>query len=394
MNVFVSINGLKCGGAEKSLISFLNEIPDEFIAEKQLRVDLLVINDREIFFNNIPKWVNQIHLSGAEEGLIETGKGIFSTGLSVSTLVKILAKIRMRLLNDRYEDVVQHVWKAWKPFVKKREKKYDLAISYVDGFSNYYVVDKVYADRKILWVHNEYDKLSYNENYDRKYFAAADRIITISDSCVKSLKTYFPEFANNIYMIPNLSSPKIIAFQANEFYPDEFKLDKVNILSVGRLSEQKGFDLAIDSAKIIKEHGIDFVWIILGEGELRESLQNQIDENGLADYVMLLGTRSNPYPYMKNCNVFIQPSRYEGKSIVLDEVKILERPIVVTDYETVNDSITNGINGIIASFDAKELANAIINVVTNQELQNKLVMNLQNENSKFISEIDKYLELF
>ncbi len=140
--------------------------------------------------------------------------------------------------------------------------------------------------------------------------------------------------------------------------------------------------------------GISFHWLILGEGEERNVLQQMIDENGLNQYIQLVGVKKNPYPYIANCDVVVQTSIFEGKSIVIDEAKILCKPIVITNYVTATDAIINNINGIIVEREPYEVANAIVRVSKDDQLKNRLVAYLFENEENNLSEINKYMSLF
>lgn len=175
--------------------------------------------------------------------------------------------------------------------------------------------------------------------------------------------------------------------------PTEY-INKINILvSIGRLNAQKGFDLAIKAAYKMKKDGLNYSWFIIGEGELEQDLRNQIDELGLNENVYLLGLRKNPYPYIQYADIFIQPSRFEGKSIVLDEAKILGKPIVATNYDTVYDSITNGVNGTICEFDENSLGDAIVTLLENKDIRYRYSTNLEKEIESDIESMS-YIKLF
>ena len=312
---------------------------------------------------------------------------------TASVTLLIFSKLLMKTFRDKDANTVQRVWKAWRCFIPAQKKVYDLAVSYVDGFSNYYVIDKVTASKKILWVHNEYEKLSYKMKFDRPYFEKADNIVTISDLCIQSLNNVFPDYKDKFRMLPNLSSADSIRRMAETEDPIEYKGQKNILLSIGRLEDQKGFDLAVKAAKILKDNKVEFCWFIIGQGELEHSLKSMICENGLEDVFKLIGVRKNPYPYIKNCLIFVQPSRYEGKSIVLDEAKILEKPIVVTNYTTVYDSITDGLSGSIVEFDEKKLADSIKELIENDMLRTAYSNNLKEENKNINYNAERYLEL-
>lgn len=219
----------------------------------------------------------------------------------------------------------------------------------------YYIRDKVSADKKIVIVHGDYRSSHYPKKCDYKYFADMDRICSVSEHCVDILKEEFPEFADKVRLLPNINSFHLIRKRAKEFYPCEYENNKMIILSVGRLSREKGFDMAVEAAAILKQKGYLFKWFVIGEGKLENELNHKISQCNVSDCFELLGARENPYPYMLNCDIFVQPSRYEGKSVVLDEVKILAKPIVVTDYPTVGDQIDEN-EGIVTEITPQGVA--------------------------------------
>lgn len=388
MRVFISINNLNCGGAQKSLLSFLNGIS----SDENINIDLCVLNESDAFFEDIPEYIHRLKASNEIKAIFLSIKDLMNSKLPITIKLKgIIAKFLLKL--PVQGDSVQRLWKAWKAFIPKQEGYYDLAVSYVDGFSNYYVVDKVISKKKILWIHNEYEKLSYYAEYDRNYFAKANALITISEECVESLKHIFPEFTAKIKLLYNISSSEMIWKMSAKYIPPEYAGKKNIIISIGRLNEQKGFDLAIRASRILNSWGVDFDWYIIGEGEIREQLTTMIEGFGLEQKVHLLGLRKNPYPYIRYADLFVQPSRYEGKSIVLDEAKILYKPIIATDYDTVYDSLRDGNNGTICSFDEDDLANSICDLLNNPEKKNSYSENLSRELNNKTTAGD-YIKLF
>lgn len=389
MNLLIVINNLGCGGAQKSLVSFLNSLP-----ERQYDIDLMVLNKNDIFFNSIPSWIRRLPADNTIEEMYLPMNKLLAEGRPLRNILRcVSAKLQMKGLRWREGDAVQKLWRVWRNYIPALDKHYDLAISYVDGFSNYFVIDKVNAGKKLLWIHNEYEKLSYSAVFDRRYFEAADGLVTISQSCVDSLNRVFPECSGKIYLLHNLSSPKMIWSMAGTKKPPEYEGKQNVIVSIGRLNEQKGFDLAVQAASIMKKRGVPFVWFVIGEGE-QESMLKELILNGQLDrQFCLLGVRKNPYPYLAFADIVIQPSRYEGKSIVLDEAKILQKPIIATDYTTVYDSLENGVNAEIVPFDAEKLADAAKRLLSEKELQNKYSSRLMLENEKNADGVQSYINL-
>lgn len=392
MKTIIISNNLGCGGAQKSLVSMLSLLSKE----DGMSIDLMILDEESTFFDNIPNWINRIHPPKEMKALHMPIGRLLKAKLNLGIKIKsVISKFLLKIQKKEDYNTVQRIWNSWKGLIPNCKEEYDLAISYVDGFSNYYLIDKVKSRKKIIWVHNEYEKLSYSAKYDLPYFKKADKIVTISDLCVKSLQESFTTLSENKFaMLPNLSSGKIIWEMANKGIPEEFEGRKNIIVSIGRLNEQKGFDIAINAAKEMQSMIDEFYWFVIGGGELQEKLQKQIDDLGLGGNFFLIGKRTNPYVYIKNCDVFAQTSRYEGKSIVLDEAKILEKPIVVTNYTTVYDSIEPNKNGLVVNLDAVEIARGIVSLLNNKSICARYIATLKEENALNSDGIDLYINLF
>ncbi len=173
----------------------------------------------------------------------------------------------------------------------------------------------------------------------------------------------------------------------------DMSISGTKILTVGRLSAMKGYDLAIDAARLLVKQGIDFTWYVIGEGALREELERQISGNGLQNRFILLGSRNNPYPYFKACDLYVQPSKYEGFGITLAEAKMFHKPIVTTAFEAVGAQFTNRKNGLIVDISAQGIADGIIQMLTDTELRTNCVRNLESEKIGNTGEIEKFYNL-
>ncbi len=390
-NILIVIHSLGCGGAEKSLVSLL-----KFLPRDKWNIDLLIGDQHGVFMKEIPEYVNIINDNYAFEN--------FSAPISrrrkkVLSLNNLLCTFKWQFFSSsKLEKGVNKGelrWQMWGRHLPGLKGEYDLAVSYMNGYPNYYVIDKVTAKKKILWVHNEFEKMGYDYNFERPFYEKADKIVTISQACVDSILRVYPEFKNKTIVLENISSQTAIYAMSNEVIDDEFfKYDGLKLLSVGRLNNQKGFDFAINAAKILKDKGIEFLWYILGEGELRANLTKLIDENNLNDNVRLVGIKPNPYPYIKACDIFVQSSRFEGKSIVLDEAKILCKPCVVTNYVTAHNSIESGVDGLLVDINEESIANGIIKLYEDKELQQSFINYLSENPAGNEEEIEKYIELF
>ncbi|ULT56207.1 glycosyltransferase [Neobacillus drentensis] len=380
--VLFVISALTTGGAEKSLVNLLS-----LFDYSKYKVDLLLFKHEGIFIKQVPKEVNILNIPST---LKYAFKPLDSDGVrKISSLNagfrRYLGTFYTRLrYNGNTNKGKQIRWNTfYRNAIKDLPGQYDVAFSYMHGEAMYYVADKVNAKKKITWVHNDYNADGFDKELDRPYFAKFDRIVSISDECIKIFSDIFPDFADKSICIPNLTSSSLIKKLALDFLPNEYKEvramepEKAILLSIGRLSSQKGFDVAIQTAKIMQDQNINFIWYIIGQGELKEKLKKQINEAKVEDKVILLGTRENPYPYCYYCDLVVQPSRYEGKSVVLDEAKILAKPIVVSNYDTVRDQILEGSEGIVIPLEPHQIALAIIDLLNNPHKRNHLCEYLQ-----------------
>ncbi len=395
MKVLIAINDMLSGGAQKSLISFLKAL--ELSGKLDMyKIDLLVADKKGIFLSEIPQDVNVLKAPkyfkwmNCELKDISFWGDFSCLGIMGKVCTILKSKIKASKSSTRSE-----FWYTWRNFIPKNRIQYDVAIAYMDGWPNYYISEKVSAKKKVLWVHNEYQKLGYDRKQDEKCYRGCDRVITISEKCKASFIEAFPELENKIEILENITLASDIKEKAMGQLPEEFAgtENKIKILSIGRLTEQKAFDLAIASAAKLDENGQDFIWLILGEGPDREMLEKLVKDNHLEGKVLLPGVRSNPYIYMKYCDVFVQSSKYEGKSIVLDEAKVLACPIVVTDYKTVHDAIANEKTGLIVPMEAEEIAEAIVRITTDENLRDSILNELKKSENGNEEELYKYFQL-
>lgn len=367
------------GGAEKSLVNLLNELPTD-----KYNIDLLLFKREGLYLSQIPSNITILD----DFSLFKLYSG--------RSFIRYIGTFISRILNGIDDKARAYRWKHfYSKRIKTLNKEYDVAIAYLSGEVMYFVDEKVKAKKKIAWVHNDYKQNKLAKEYDYPHFKNMDAIVTISDKCADILKEVFPEFKNKIYNIPNITSSIVIKNRAEEFYPEEYRgLDnKFKILSIGRLNSQKGFDMAISAAAILKSRGLKFKWFVIGNGELEGKLNEQIKREGVEDCFKLIGVRENPYPYIKNCDIVVQPSRYEGKSVVLDEAKILAKPIVATVYPTVKDQIIDGSEGVICEMSPQGIADGINKLLKDEQLLQGIEVYLSQHEYGNQQEVQKYMDL-
>lgn len=379
------IHSMDFGGSERSLVNLLHELPED-----KYQVDLLMFQKRGRLLEQLPSWVRVLDTPKDLDGLYAPARRA-GRKLPIKVIGTLCAKIARKTRKER----AAYRWKHFYcPRIKMLPETYDVAVAYGGAALVYFVGDRVKAKRKLIWIHTDYRTGKYSARDDRPYFAAADGIVSISKACVDVLKEEFPEFSHKIHCIENITSASLIRKRAEAFVPEEYRAESYNLLSVGRLVPEKGFDMAVEAAAIMKKNGLTFRWFVLGDGRQRRELMKQIRQNDVEDRFILLGGRSNPYPYMKHCSALIQPSRLEGKSVVLDEAKILTTPIVATEYLTVRDQIIEEKEGYITPMTPQGIAQGIQNLLQNREDMASIRAYLSSHHYGNSEEVQKYIDIF
>lgn len=388
--VLIALYSLTCGGGEKALVNMLNSLdPQKYDITLQLfrneGANLQFVPQHvkladPLFPNGFPSKTQRI------ERLIKN--------FDLAGIVKSLYYyIKSRGSNARAR--AWYEWKSVEPFCKRNQEVYDVAVAAMHGLSTYYVFDTITAKRKICWIHTDFSKISKFKQ-EQQYFESANNIVTVSEQCYNSFKSEYP-MLNNVVMLYNLNCPDLIKSMANqrskdECFPDNFDW---HFLSIGRIIALKGFDMLVDAANGLKSKGVSFAWYILGQGNEEHNLKDKAKALGVDDRIFFIGIDPNPYPYIKHADIIVQTSRYEGKSMVLDEAKILNKPIVSTSYDSVYDQIEHKHSGYIVPISSKGIENGIYEMITNSQLMNSLSEKLsktENRQDALIKDYDSLLE--
>ncbi|MGG4489218.1 glycosyltransferase [Metabacillus idriensis] len=380
---------LNCGGAEKALISLLETL-DFSIYD----VDLYLFKHEGLFFNKIPKEVNILPEQNGFYLFDMPFKKAIKKSFENKDYKSIIARIGAGYIFKTEQNRArceQRVWRYMSTTFNKIKKEYDIAIGYLEKNSIFFCVDKVSAKRKLGFIHNDYIQLGMDPKIDCKYFEKLDFLVTVSEQCSEVLKQNFPKYVNKIEVMQNIISESMIQKMSLENI--NTNTECINIVTIGRLTYQKGYDLAIKTCKELVEKGFNVVWKVIGEGEERLNLEKMIKENNLENSFLLIGIKENPYPYIRHADIYVQTSRFEGKSIAIDEAKILHKPIVVTNFSTVKDQILHNHNGLIVEMNFKAIAKGIEKLIIEEELRKKIILALTKENNGTEHEIEKFYKL-
>ena len=280
------------------------------------------------------------------------------------------------------------------PFLPDLTKygEYDLAISFL--IPHDIVLKKVRAKKKIAWIHTDYTRISVNVDKELPIWSKFDKIVSISPDVTTAFLKVFPSLSNKIIEINNVLSPFFVRERAEEFSPSLLQEQgRINLLSVGRYTVAKNYDNVPDICKRIREEGHNVYWYIIGYGGGEALIRSRIKEAGMEDYVILLGKKENPYPYMKACDIYVQPSRYEGNSVTVREAQLLGKPVVITNYLTAKSQIKQGVDGVIVPLENENCAKGIVEFIENKDLQKKIVGYLQTHDYGNEKEIEKIYSL-
>ncbi|PKG75806.1 glycosyl transferase [Shewanella sp. GutCb] len=273
--------------------------------------------------------------------------------------------------NDAGYFQFQYIWNTCYKCVEPIQQEYDIAISYL--WPHHFTAFNVNADIKIAWIHTDYSTIDIDVAKDLTVWDKFNYIISISDACTDSFLKTHPSLRNKVHVVENLTSPDYVKAMACE--PLEQPLsDGFNLVSVGRLCDAKAFDRAVGVLAVLNNRGYkDINWYIVGEGGDRPLIEAKIAEHDLHNRFILLGSMINPYPYMNAGDIYVQPSRYEGKAVTVSEALILAKPVIITNYPTAPSQINSGVNGMICGQPVDDIADGIEELYHDDLLKLKLV---------------------
>ena len=410
--IFISMHYMEIGGAEMALIGLLQALD-----YTKYDVDLFLHAHRGEMMQFIPNEVNLLpeikeyaHIEcPMKQAMLDGCWGVLYGRLKAKWLTK-----RYLRKKDVTESAagLQYVADCVSPFLPSLLKygEYDLAISFLQPHN--YVVEKVRAKKKICWIHTDYTRIDINVEQELPVWDAYDHIISISPDVTKTFLQIFPSLSNKIVEMENILSPEFLRKRSSELNVSAEMAknnNTITLLSVGRFCEAKNYDNVPDICQRINSKlkfqnssavasgasgaKLRVKWFLIGFGGDEELIRRKIVEAGMQDYVIILGKKSNPYPYIKACDIYVQPSRYEGKSVTVREAQMLCKPVVVTNYPTAKSQIQDGIDGKIVPMDNKGCAQGIAEFIMNTEMQKQITDYLEEHDYGNEAEVGELYDL-
>lgn len=394
-SVIIISHALEIGGAERALLSLL-----EAFDYSKYDVNLFLMRHDGDWFNLLPKKVHLLPEIKEYTGLAVPMTTIMKRGLWGVAIGRIVAKIKARkyvkshgLKGDNGVELEYSHKYTVRVMPVISDKEYDLVISFLTP--HYFAAEKVQAKKKIAWIHTDYSTVDIDVKSEEKMWSKYDRIVSISDDCTKGFISKFPNLESKILPVENIISPDFIHKQADMVdVSDEMNSgEALKLLSVGRFSTAKNFDNVPDICRRIVESGLNVKWFLIGYGGDEKLIKSKIKENGMENNVVILGKKSNPYPYIKACDAYIQPSRYEGKCVAVREAQILGKPVIITNYTTAPSQLKDGFDGAIVPLDNEDCAEAITKILKTPDKLTILTENCAKTDYSNAEELDKIYKL-
>ena len=395
------MNTMGRAGAERALLALIKNLPKE-----EYDISLYVLINRGELFDEVPDYVHILNKKtdnssvlsfSGRIAIIHTVLRCFFRHASGFRLIGYFfknLKIQLcahRLLPDKL------LWRTIANGSVKLQDTYDLAVAYIEGASTYYIAERIQAKKKAAFVHIDYQKAGYNKTVDLDAYQKIDRVFAVSKEARESFLRVYPEYNKKTFLFRNLHDTNRIASLAKKPLPDNSAFVKSSacykLLTVGRLNYQKAYDIAIDALAILRKRNIDADWFVLGEGSLQKELTRQIAKKGLSDHFFLLGSTNNPYPYYRAATIYVHATRFEGKSIAIEEAQLLSKAIVASDCTGNREQIQSGTNGILVTLTPEAVANGIETLLANPFLIQKYEQAGRQTLLTHPKDMDAFLEL-
>lgn len=391
--ILITMTSMFIGGAERSLLGLL----DSFDYTKY-DVYLFLYRHEGELLQYIPEEVHILPEIKAYGNFDKPILEILFSNQFFRAIFKSLGKISLNL-HCLVHKQPSSLWKSLQmttqyllPTLPKISGEYDAAIGFI-GIHDV-LNKKVTAKVKLGWIHTDYSQLNPIKEKDIKTYSKLDYIVLVSEDCKKQFLKIYPQFEKKTIVIENMLSPTFIREQSMDpVVENVFNNSAITFCSVGRFSDAKNFENVPCICKKILDNGYDIVWYLIGYGGDEDKIKQAIKEYHMEKNVVILGKKINPYPYIKNSDFYIQPSKYEGKAVAVREAQILNKPVIITNFATSSNQLADGEDGFIVPLDNDGCANGIISILNNKESQKRVIENTKHKDYENKSEIAKLYKI-
>lgn len=369
-------HALELGGVERSLIGLLDALDPEV-----WDTDLFLLRHEGELMDAVPAHIRLLPAIPAYTVLARPMKDTLKEGHILLTAARLAGKLAAKNYDRKHGFTESGVSLEYSHKYTYRlmpriqpDTEYDLAISFLTP--HYICAHNVRARQKIAWIHTDYKTVRVDIDSEKKMWEAYDYIASISEAVSDSFLSVFPTLQKKIVLIVNILPETLIRQQADAFcVEDEMPPKGIRLLSIGRYCTAKNFDNVPDICARMLQRDLDVYWYIIGFGSDEALIRQKIKETGLEDRVILLGKKENPYPYIKACDLYVQPSRYEGKCVAVREAQLLGKPVVITNYATASSQLEDGVDGVIVPMDNEGCASEIATLLRDLQKMKDLSYN-------------------
>ncbi len=395
MKICIVSYTLAMGGFSSSLLPML-----KYLSEDGVQVDLLLFEKSQIEIPQYPGLTVRYH-DGKGDRLrgwlcYFAQMAIMLLSMAINVFVKRRAaqgksndKNSLRLI--RLSQLSSFV--LVRRFFKEDMSKYDCVVAWEEVFPCYYVAKMTTAKRKVGYVHTDYERARFNTKIDKNGYAELDALVAVADTTRDTMAQKLPFFADKITSVRNVLDVEKTLLLADAD-AETFEKSAFDIVSVGRIdNKSKAFDRAVRVASRLKDDGFTFKWYIVGDGESREETQTLIEQLDMEDTFILLGSRNNPHPFTKKADLFVQPSRYEGKPMSVDEAIIIGTPVLVSEYKSAHEQVTEGKNGYIAKNDEEAIYEKLKYILLHEQELKDMKADMQSHDLSIYKDISSFLKV-
>ena len=385
--LFMCIN-MNIGGTEKALLTMLNEIDDG-----KYDITLLMLEEYGGFLNEIPSFVKVKYVDeykSIKPFVNEPPK------ILIKRLIKNKAYLTglSTLLNYSISKITKNISYYYKYILKNIkgiDEEYDLAVAYAGpmDFITYFVLNKIKAKKKVQWIHFDITKIGFNRKFAKRNYKKFDKIFVVSEEGKEKLINLIPALNNKVEAFFNIISCNLIENMSKNEKSFDDLFDGVRILTVGRLSKEKGQELTINVLARLKNEGYKVRWYCIGDGPEKDNYRNRIKSLDIENDYILLGSKLNPYPFMKDCDIYVQPSKHEGYCITLGEARCFNNPIVTTNFTGANEQIKNEITGLVCDISEEGVYKSVKRLLDDKKLYGEIRRNLKSDIVDSTSEVAK-----
>ena len=391
------INTLGRAGAETALIELLNHLDvDEY------EISLYVLLGQGEMISKVPQ---KIHVKNKK---ICTDSVLSSAGRQKMLLTSLAALFRNGHTGEKIAYIIKNLcvmkktgkiqpdkllWRVVSDGADRFDEKFDLAVAYLEGGSTYYVADHVNAKKKAAFVHIAYGDSGYTREMDRGCYEKMDVIYTVSKETRRHFLEFYPEYEKKVQIFHNIIDSERIEREAKKLGGFSDSYDGVRILTVGRLAYQKAYDIAVQAMRQIKDAGYQARWYIIGEGAERKALEKQIAELGLQADFVLLGMKENPFPYYAQCDLYVHATRFEGKSIAIQEAQMLGCAVIASDCAGNREQMEDGVDGLLCPLTPEGIAKKIEELIDDTTKKERLAAAAKQKANGQTEDIQRLLDL-